>query len=203
MRGAPKVDPTVAFLYAHGIRVAPATLDAMVKEAIVRMHRTLYRTDPRADLTEAEAIALKKGGFALEPLDLGAEDPLVQTATEFAALLKESLSTTAAAERLGVDPSRIRQRLTSKPPTLYGVRLESGWVLPELQFDGSRLIPGIAEVVARLDPDLHPVSVFRWFTLPNPDLALEQREEPHTLSPREWLRLGLPVQAVAGLAADL
>jgi hypothetical protein len=203
MRGAPKVDSTVAFLYAHGIRVSPETLDAMVQEAIVRMHRTLYRADPRADLTAAEAIALKKGGFLLEPADLGAEDPLVQTATEFAALLKKSLTTAAAAERLGVDPSRIRQRLTAQPPTLYGIRLESGWVVPEFQFDGSKLIPGMADVASRLDPELHPVSVFRWFTTPNPDLALEQGEESRTLSPREWLCLGLPVQAVLDLASEI
>lgn len=203
MRGAPKIDPTIAFLYAHGIRVAPTTLDGMVQEAIARMHRTLYRADPRADLTEAEAEALTKGGFILEPLDLGAEDPLVQSAAEFAALLKESLSTAAAAERLGVDPSRIRQRLTSQPPTLFGIRLESGWVVPEFQFDGSKLIPGIAEVVAGLDPEIHPVSVFRWFTTPSPDLALEHGEESRTVSPRDWLLLGLPVQAVVDLATEL
>jgi uncharacterized protein YifE (UPF0438 family) len=162
-----------------------------------------YRAAPRADLTEAEVAVLKKGGFALEPLDLGVEDPLVQTAAELTALLRESLSTAAAAERLGVEPSRIRQRLTSQPPTLYGIRLESGWVVPEFQLDGSKLIPGIADVVARLDPELHPVSVFRWFTGPSPDLAFEQNEEARTLSPREWLRLGLPVQAVLGLAAEL
>ena len=203
MRVAPKVDPTVAFLYAHGIRVAPSALDAMVQEAVSRMQRTLYRADPRADLTAAEAEALRQGGFNLEPLDLGAEDPLVQTAAEFAALLKESLSTTAAAEKLGVDPSRIRQRLTSRPPTLYGVRLESGWVVPEFQFADSKLIPGIADVVARLDPEIHPVAVFRWFTTPNPDLVLDQEEESRRFSPRDWLLLGLPIQAVVELATDL
>ena len=203
MHGAPKVDPNIEFLSAHGIRVTPPTLDAMVREAIVRMRRTLYRDDPREDLTAAEAEALRKGGFVLEPLDLGAEDPLVQTAAEFAALLKESFSTAEAAARLGVDPSRIRQRLTSRPPTLYGIRLESGWVVPQFQFDGAKLIPGIAEVVARLDPELHPVSIFRWLTTPNPDLALEKGEESRTLSPRDWLLLGLPFQEVAALAAAL
>jgi hypothetical protein len=203
MQGAPKVDPTIAFLSAHGIRVAPTTLDAMVREAVTRMRQTLYRADPRADLTVAETAALQKGGFILEPLDLGSDDPLVQTAAEFAALLKESFSTAAAAERLGVDPSRIRQRLTSQPPTMYGVRLEAGWVVPQFQFDGNKLIPGVAELVARLDPELHPVAVFRWFTTPNPDLVLERGDESRTLSPRDWLLLGLPVQEVADLAADL
>lgn len=154
-------------------------------------------------LTATESEALRKGGFRLEPLNFGSDDSLVQTAAEFAALLKNSLPTATTAERLGIGPNWIRQRLTSQPPTLYGIRLESGWVLPEFQFDGSKLIPGIAEVVARLDPKLHPMSVFRWFTTPNPDLAVEGGEGSRTLSPRDWLLLGLPVQAVADLAADL
>lgn len=203
MHGAPKIDPTVAFLSTHGIRVTPTTLDTMVQEAIQRMRQTLYRADPRADLTAVEAEVLRRGGFLLEPLDLGTEDPLVRTAAEYAALLKESFSTAEAAERLGVDPSRIRQRLTSRPPSLYGVRLESGWVVPQFQFDGTGLIPGIAELASRLDPELHPVAVFRWFTTPNPDLTLEKGEESRALSPRDWLLLGLPIQEVAALAADL
>jgi hypothetical protein len=86
---------------------------------------------------------------------------------------------------------------------LYGVRLGSGWVVPEFQFADSKLVPGIAEVVARLDPEIHPVAVFRWFTTPNPDLVLEQEEESRRLSPRDWLLLGLPVQAVVELATNL
>ena len=204
MRRKVQVDPTVAYLQSPGIRVAPSTLDEMVREAVTRLRRTLYRPDPRPDLTEAEVAALLRGGFVLEPTDLGPEDPLVQTAAEFAALLKESLPTAAAAERLGVDPSRIRQRLTSDPPSLYGIRLDSGWVVPEFQLDGDKPIPGIAEVVASLDPELHPVSVFRWFTQPNTDLVLEREgEEPRRLSPRDWLRLGLPVTSVIELAAHL
>ena len=201
MRRKLKVDPTVAFLHSYGIRVSPGVLDEMMKEAIVRLHQTLYRDDPRADLTENEAEALRRGGFVLEPEDLGPEDPLARTAAELAAILKGSLTTATAAQRLGVDPSRIRQRLTSQPPSLYGIRLESGWVLPELQFDGDHLIPGIGDVVARLDPELHPVVVHRWFTTPNPDLLVE--DESRSLSPRDWLRFGLPVQAVVDLAADL
>ncbi|HSF39434.1 MAG TPA: hypothetical protein VLT87_06545 [Thermoanaerobaculia bacterium] len=196
------LDPTVAFLYAHGITVAPEALDELVKEAVSRLQKTLYRPDPRADLPAPEAEILRKGGFVLEPANLGTEDPLARTVAEYAALLKSSLSTTDAARRLGVDPSRIRQRLTSSPPTLYGIRAVSGWVLPEFQFDGNELVSSIGEVVARLDPELHPVSVFRWFTTPNPDLVAENLGG-RTLSPREWLRSGLPVQAVVDLAANL
>jgi hypothetical protein len=164
----------------------------------------MYRSDPRPDLTEAEAAVLRSGGFVLEPVELGTEDPLAQTVAELAALLQESLPTSEAAARLGVDPSRIRQRLTASPPSLYGIRLESGWVVPTFQMEGNKLLPGVAEVVARLDPELHPVAVFRWFHLPTPDLTLERKEEePLVLSPRDWLRLGLPVKPVAELAGHL
>ncbi len=131
MRRKLKVDPTVAFLHSYGIRVSPGVLDEMMKEAILRLHQTLYPEDPRADLTEGEAEALQRGGFVLEPEDLGADDPLARTAAELAAILRGSLTTAMAAQKLGVDPSRIRQRLTSQPPSLYGIRLESGWVVPE------------------------------------------------------------------------
>ncbi len=191
---------TVAFLHTHGIEVAPESLDSMVREAVSRLQRTLYRREPRADLTQAEAEALEEGGFVLEPAKSAANDPLAQTVAEYAALLKSSLSTAEAAKRMGVDPSRIRQRLTSDPPTLYGSRIGASWYIPEFQFDGSDLIQGIGEVIAHLDSELHPVAVFRWFTTPNPDL------EPRTggkLSPRDWLRLGLPVQPVAELASNL
>jgi hypothetical protein len=201
-RAAALKDPTVAFLHSHGITISPESLDELVTEAVARLQRTLYRPDPRADLSGPEVEALERGGFNLKPADLGKDDPLARTVAEYAALLKSSLSTTEAAKRIGVDPSRIRQRLTSEPPTLYGIRVSGGWVLPEFQFDGGDLVPGIGEVVSRLNPELHPVSIFRWLTYPNPDLIAEDLDG-RPLSPREWLRLGLPVQAVADLAAAL
>jgi hypothetical protein len=201
-RAAAFKDPTVAFLHSHGITVSPESLDELVTEAVSRLQRTLYRPDPRVDLSGPEVEALERGGFNLKPADLGKDDPLARTVAEYAALLKSSLSTTEAARRIGVDPSRIRQRLTSEPPTLYGIRVSGGWVLPEFQFDGGDLVPGIGEVVSKLTPELHPVSVFRWFTYPNPDLIAEDLDG-RALNPREWLRLGLPVQAVADLAAAL
>jgi uncharacterized protein YifE (UPF0438 family) len=157
-------------------------------------------TDPHGDLTQAEAEALDEGGFNLEPLDLETRSPLVQTAAELVALIEGSLSVAATAERLGISPNRVRQRLNSQPPTLYGIRLESAWVVPEFQFDGCRLLPGIAEVVSRLHPELHPLSVFRWFTTPNPDLEVEATR---TVSPRDWLRFGLSIHEVADLAANI
>jgi hypothetical protein len=193
---------TFAFLHSHGIEVAPERLDSLVKEAVSRLQRTLYRQDPREDLTAAEADVLERGGFSLEPQELGSEDPLAQTVAEYTALLKSSFSTVEAAQKLGVDPSRIRQRLTSFPPTLYGVRIGTTWYIPEFQFDAEKLVPGIGSVVSRLDSELHPVAVLRWFTGPSADLAVESLEG-RSLSPRDWLRMGLPVEPVAELASNL
>ncbi len=193
---------TFAFLHSHGLEVAPERLDSLVKEAVSRLQRTLYRQDPREDLTAAEADTLERGGFSLEPQEQDSEDPLAQTVAEYAALLKSSFSTVDVARKLGVDPSRIRQRLTSSPPTLYGIRIGTTWYIPEFQFDGEELVRGLGEVVARLDPELHPVAVFRWFTDPSADLSAEALEE-RSLSPRDWLRMGLPVEPVAELASSL
>lgn len=153
------------------------------------------------DLTEMEAEALEQGGFVLEP-ESGAPDPLGETVAEYAALLKSSLSASEAAKRLGMHLSRIQQRLTSNPPTIYGIRIGTSWYIPELQFEGDDLVHGMGDVVAHLDPELHPVAVFRWFTSPSPDLSIDD-PDGKSLSPRDWLRLGLPVQPVVELASNL
>lgn len=57
-----------------------------------------------------------------------------------------------------VAPSRIRYRLTSRPPSLYGIRTASRWRIPRFQFHGEELLPGMSETVAELDVDLHPAT---------------------------------------------
>ncbi|HKI02615.1 MAG TPA: hypothetical protein VKK31_11590 [Thermoanaerobaculia bacterium] len=202
MAGAASKASTVAYLHAHGIEVAPEDLDLLVKEAVSRLQLTLYRRNSRADLTLAEAEALERGGFVLEPDGPDVADPLAETVAEYAALLKSSLSTSEAAKKLGVDPSRIRQRLTSSPPTLYGIRIGTSWYIPEFQFGDGGLVRGLGEIVGRLDPELHPVAIFRWFTNPNPDLSTDG-PKGRSLSPRDWLRLGLPIPPVVELASNL
>ncbi len=192
----------VAFLGSRGIGLAPKELDRLLVEAIASLQQTLYRPDPRRDLTRAETQALERAGFDLEPRDLGADDPLARSAALFAALIKTSLSPRRVAALLGVAPSSIRRRLAADPPRLYGIRLGSGWHVPTFQIDEDRLLPGLGEVIAQLDRELHPVAVYRWFTTPNPDL-IPDPESDHFLSPRDWLRLGFAPGKVAQLAADL
>ncbi len=65
---------TRAFLHARGLRVEPDTLNRLVREALERLPRGLYRDEARRDLTTAEAEALRSGGFDLTNEDLGEDD---------------------------------------------------------------------------------------------------------------------------------
>ncbi|HEX9735099.1 MAG TPA: DNA-binding protein [Thermoanaerobaculia bacterium] len=195
----PALSPSTAYFQAHGLAVEAEQLEAMVKLAITQLQQTLYPPEPLADLTQAEAEALTAGGLDLSPRRDDEASALAQTTAKYAALLTTSLTTAEAAERLGVDASRIRQRLTER--TLYGVRTSEGWRLPAFQFLAESLLPAIGDVLPLLSPDLHPVAVHNFFTLPNVDLREE--ELGRDLSPREWLQAGYPPNAVADLAAAL
>lgn len=195
-----RADAKAAFLHAHGIDVSPEVMERMVAAAVADLPRALYPADPSQDLTEAERDALVRGGLDLTPRDMGERDPLARTAADFGALLRRSLTVAETAKVLGVNESRVRQRLSSKPPTLYGFKLDGEWRIPDFLFERRRLVPGIAEVAARLDPEIHPVGFFRWFTLPDPDLVIDKGRP---LSPRLWLLSGHSPETVAELAANL
>ena len=62
------------------------------------------------------------------------------------------------------------------------------------------MIPELEKVISRLDPELHPVTVYNWLTGPNPDLESRQGDR---LSPLGWLKSGLDASCVADLAAEL
>ena len=69
-------------------------------------------TNPRMELTEADAAALERGGLALEPLDVpGPDDPIMKTVATYASLLASSLTVSQVAHILGVSTGRVRQEL--------------------------------------------------------------------------------------------
>jgi hypothetical protein len=188
----------LAFLHTHGITVSPATLDTELAAAVSQLQRTLYG-ESCDELTAPELRILETGGFDPEPRGEPGGDPLAQAAAEYAALLKTSLGTAAVATQLGVDASRIRQRLAER--TLYGFRQGTQWLIPTFQFVDNQPLPGLAEVVSQLDRELHPVAVLHWFLTPQPELYAAAVDRP--LSPRDWLRLGYPPALPAQLAARL
>lgn len=186
------------FLRSRGIQAPPGTLDKELAAAVAELD-VLVARDSLQELTAAEIDVLRAGGFDPEPRAESPLDPLARTAAEYAALLKTSLTAREAAERLGVDVSRIRQRLAER--SLYGFRHDGKWHIPIWQFVDHGLLPNLGAVVARLDADLHPVAVTRWFLTPDPDLVTNTVDRP--LSPRDWLLAGFPAEPVALLTGDL
>ena len=155
---------------------------------------------PPAPLTDAEDRLLRDAELAPGPLVAVEAQGLHRTTAEYARLLHDSYTVERTARLLAVNTSRIRQRLTGRPRTLYGIKVGKSWRVPTFQFQGRRLIPGIERVVARLAADLHPVAVYRWFTSPTPDLTFENDA---SLSPLDWLRSGHPPETAAEFAAEL
>jgi len=178
-----------------GLDLAPEAFHRLVAEVVRALPPADGRGDPARDLTAEEVAALERGGLDLAPATAEDrdEDPFARGAAEYAVLLATALSPAAVAERLGVDPSRVRHRLAAR--TLYGVKTPHGWRLPRFQFDPDtgRALPGLGRVLAALDPELHPLSVMRWFLTPDPDLEVDGVPA----SPRDWLRRGGAPEAVA------
>jgi hypothetical protein len=143
---------------------------------------------------------LHEVGLSTEPWPADRpDDPLAQSIVDFIALVETSLTAARAARFLGVDVSRIRQRLRER--SLFGVEYEGEWRLPRFQFERRKALPGLARVLAALPADVSPLDVAEWFLSPNPDLELE--DQPRPLSPRAWLLRGLPPDRVAALAQGI
>jgi hypothetical protein len=184
-------------LRRRGIAVSEEEFAALLDDALAASLPT-PAPDPRGVLTEAEAGILSEGGADLAVRAPDEPGPGAEAAAAVGALLAAALTVTSAAERLGVDASRVRHRLIEG--SLYGIRLRSGWRLPAFQFTGAGgLVPGVGEVLAALPRDLHPAAVHLWMTTPSPDLEID--DSP--VSPLAWLTGGGDPRPVATLAAQL
>ena len=148
-------------------------------------------------LSIGELGALQAVGLSVSPWRSGGKhDPLMQSITDYMALLETSYSTSQAARYLKVDASRVRQRLREN--SLFGIDYDGEKRLPRFQFERKHVVPGIRDVIAALPGDLNPLDVAEWFLSPNPDLETDTQEMP--LSPRQWLLKGHAVEAVVQLA---
>ncbi len=185
------------FFQMYGLNARPpAALNAALTQAIQSLRRSIY-AESAGELTEAELKVLRESGVDVEEHPK-LPDPLLEFATDFAAILKTSLSTSQAADRLGVHAVRIRQMIADR--SLYAVRIDGRWRVPEFQFQGNRLVPNIGEVNAAIDRGLDAVSVLRWYTSPEPEL---ESADDTVLSPLAWLKRGLLPEPVVQLARHL
>ena len=185
-RGASPGDPRLA----QTNRFAPSS----------RASRRRSTVPASVELTAVELDVLRAGGVDLDRAVT--RDPFESTVVLFAALIESSLSTTEAAERLGVATSQVRQMIARR--TLYSVKLDERRYVPRFQFrrDGA-LVPNITRVNPAVPSDLHPVEVYEWYTLPEPDLAIDDGEERRAISPLDWLDTGGSPARVTALARRL
>ena len=194
-------EPIQEALERRKIEIDPHELARAVEDALAAAGDVPPYPRPSDTLLADQLELLASGGFEFEGSNLGLEDPILRGALEFAAMRTTALTTKQAAVRLGVNDSRVRQRLADQ--ALYGLKVGDEWKLPLFQFEGSGgLVPNIDRVLRRLDESLSALAVFHWFTSPTPDLAsVETHDEP--VSPIAWLKLGLDPEEVATLAAQL
>ena len=188
-----------ALLGPHEIQ-ALATRVAILDLAAEEMG--LYRAGRETDeggLTAPEEKLLAESGPTPGALPPGTSDPLALHLAGMARLRADSMSVEEAARLLGVDPSRIRQRLGGRPRTLLGMKVGRAWRVFRYQLEGDGLVPGLEQVVARLPRDDSPVGIHAWLT--HPDADLEVNGKP--VSPLDWLRTGHDPAPVAGMAGLL
>jgi len=146
---------------------------------------------------DAQQSTLRRLGASLQPLRPGDLGPIAGLAAAHAEVVSKSLTVGALAKRLGVDPSRVRQRIYAG--SLHAFKHRGEWRIPAFQIEGRQLVPGVETVAPKLSPSLHPVAVSRWFMTPNADLALDGE----AVSPIAWLSAGGPPITVATLASAI
>jgi hypothetical protein len=151
---------------------------------------------PGGDLTAPEARILERA-FAGVRAPRGAPDPHAAYLADLARLRADSLSVEEAARLLGVNGSRIRQRLGGRPRTLLGMKVGRSWRVFRYQLEGDRVVPGLEQVIGALPRGREPVGEHSWLTLPSPELEVEGGE---LVSPLTWLRMGKDPAPVAELA---
>lgn len=160
--------PTEGLITGENLDTLQSRIDALLAErAMRRAFREVYSSvlldaaHGARSLTPEERRALIDAGF---PVDGEVETgPVAERMARYQRLFETSLTTEQAAKKLGVNASRVRQRLLADPPDLYGIRRNNVWRLPSFQFASKGLVPNIEKVIAVLDSKLDPVAVERWF----------------------------------------
>jgi hypothetical protein len=185
-----------AVLREVGIDASPSEFLGLVREATRSLH-AVHALDPGEQLSTTEAEVLERGGFSLSRPRPGEGGPLSSTVAIYVAMMDDALSVAEAAKRLRVDPSRVRQLLSSG--SLYGIKVKGEWHLPRFQFTRRGVFPGIQDVLRALPDDLHPVEVVTWLGNPDPDLEIGGQ----ALSPLDWLRSGGDPERATDVARDL
>jgi hypothetical protein len=176
-----------------GLRVEADEFLSLVEDAA----RRLSPVDPRPAeyFSTDQREVLESVGLDLTPLRTGERDVRARTVALQAVLRDTALTVAGAAERIGVDSSRIRHRLAAGQ--LVGWKDRGGWRLPVWQFSDDDVLPGLAAVLAAAPEDQPALVVAAFMTTPQAALG----DPP--VAPRDWLLAGGSPAAVARLVSVL
>ncbi|NOZ53918.1 MAG: hypothetical protein GXP08_12440 [Gammaproteobacteria bacterium] len=166
----------------------------------IRVH-PLYIVPPSSqDISENELKVLEEGGFPPVIGDASLSDNMAIIAGEVGVMIAGAMSQSQAAQLMGVDESRIRQRISHG--TLYAMKgNHNKKVLPRFQFMDTGVIPGLEKILPAINKDAHPVAVQRFFVTANDDLY--SNELKTNLSPRDWLISAHSPDPIQCMATDL
>jgi hypothetical protein len=195
---------TVGFVRLAKSSVSAAKVAGAISAYLGKMEDPPKRASKPArssSLSVEEKALLAKGGIDVSAPPKG-KDAVQATTQLYKELETTSLSVEQAAEKLGVNDSRVRQRLLAKQPSLYGIKRGRSWLLPAFQFEAEGLVPGLDAVIAQVPKTAHPVSVYRWFTSPHQDLYLDDSESV-PVTPLDWLKTGGDPKRLAELAGEI
>ncbi|MBK6728296.1 MAG: hypothetical protein IPG63_13730 [Xanthomonadales bacterium] len=145
--------------------------------------RALAAVGMRTTLRTRQAAANARGRYAATFLDL----------------FQKADTPAELAETLGLDPSRIRQRI--REGTLLAVELNGEKRVPQFQFERGVEVPGLPKVLATVGDKVSPLAFAMWFLTPTPDLR--SGAGGGAVSPRDWLLRTGDVDPVLALAEGL
>lgn len=178
-----------------GLRVESAEFLELVADAARRLSPA--DPDPGDYFSAEQRAVLGEIGLDLAPRRPRERDSRAKAVAAQAVLRDTALSVAGAAERLGVDASRIRHRLADG--RLAGWKDRGGWRLPVWQFTNTDVLPGLEVVLAAVPQDQPPLVVAAFMTTEQAELPVSG--EPTT--PRDWLLAGGDPAPVAALVTTL
>lgn len=155
--------------------------------------------DEGSDLPESDREILAGVGIATQPSMSNEEfhlsRPVLEGMARRTLMTVEALPLSEAARGMGVNGSRLRQRIAQGSLLAIPRPHGRGWLIPAFQLTDEGELPHLGRVLMAATWHLSAETLDRFFTLPHDDLE--------DMSPRDWLVAGrdpAPLEAiVAGL----
>lgn len=178
---------------AERLRVAEETLAEAGFASILPVLSPVAAGLPIAEATVLAAIGLRVDEYTRA----NAARARMGYVHSFLDLVRQSDTLNEVAAKLGLDASRICQRI--REGSLLAVELNDEKRVPRFQFEGDTEVPGLGKIAKTVVRKMTPLAFALWFTSPSQDLG----ETDTPVSPRDWLLQTGDVASVLALAETL